>query len=108
MNNRYDTDYVVTKTGLESDQSIIVPIISEERARKAYGLAESIYSLAEISAFRDKLHAALAKQAMDNTAMLATVEANYLQIAPGGRDEYRLIVQMYARFAISEMIGGEW
>ena len=89
-------------------EGISVPVISEERARKSYEIAERIYTLAEIDAFRDKLHAALAKQAMDNTMMLAMAEANCLQLAPGGREEYRLIVQMYARFAISEIVGGEW
>lgn len=98
-------DYVVT-TGLQPTYN--APVITGDRARKAYEIAESIYTLAELDSFRDKLRCALAKQAMDNTLMLAVAEANCLQLAPGGRDEYRQIVRMYAELAMAEIIGGEW
>ena len=45
---------------------------------------------------------------MDNTAALATVEAYYNQIAPSGREEFRLIVQTYARLALMQIVGGKW
>ena len=89
-------------------ENVSVPVISEERAQRAYELAEVVYTMAEIDAFRDKLRAALAKQAMDNTSMLAALEERYLKIAPQGREEYRMIVRAYAEMAINEMIGGEW
>lgn len=98
-------DYVVT-TELQPTYS--TPAITGERTRKAYEIAESVYTRAEIDAFRDKLRCALAKQVMDNTLMLAVAEANCLQLAPGGREEYRQIVRMYARLAMAEIIGGEW
>ena len=89
-------------------KNVSVPVISEERSQRAYELAEVVYTMAEIDAFRDKLRAALAKQAMDNTSMLAALEERYLKVAPQGCEEYRMIVRAYAEMAINEMIGGEW
>ncbi len=73
-----------------------------------YGLMQRTYEMAELDAFRDKLRAALAKQAMDNTAILAMAEEHFIRIAPSGKAEYRLIVQTYARKALAEILGGEW
>lgn len=68
--------------------------------------AEASYALAEQAAFRDKLFSALTKQVLDNTAALATSEAYYNQIAPSGREEYRFILQAYARLAMEAVWGG--
>lgn len=73
-----------------------------------YALAERACDMAELDAFRDKLRAALAKQAMDNTAILAMAEEHFIRLAPSGKEEYRLIVQTYARKALAEIIGGDW
>ena len=70
------------------------------------GTKESAYALAETSAFRDMLRAGLAKQAMDNTAVLAKFEEYYNSIAPSGSAEYRYIVQEYAKAAMAHIIGG--
>ena len=65
------------------------------------------YALAEIGAFRELLRAGLAKQVMDNTAVLAKFEEHYNSIAPSGSAEYRYIVQTYARAAMERIIKGE-
>lgn len=66
------------------------------------------YHLAELDAFRDKLRAGLFKQAMENTAILSNAEEHYLRVAPGGKEEYRLIVRTYAKKAIYEILKGGW
>ena len=68
---------------------------------------DSAYALAEREAFRDRLRATLAKQIMDNTASLSSVESYYLRIAPGGAEEYRKIIQTYTTLALLKLIGGE-
>lgn len=68
---------------------------------------DSVFTLAEREAFRDRLRATLAKQIMDNTAQLSSVESYYLKIAPGGAEEYRKIVQAYTTLALLKLIGGE-
>lgn len=68
---------------------------------------DSAYMLAERDAFKDRLRAALAKQIMDNTASLSSVESCYLRIALGGAEEYRRIVQTYTTLALLKLIGGE-
>ena len=65
---------------------------------------ESAYALAEIDAFRDLLCAGLAKQAMDNAAVLAKFEEHYNSIAPSGSAEYRFIVQTYAKAAMERIL----
>ena len=65
------------------------------------------YALAEIGAFCELLRAGLAKQVMDNTAVLAKFEEHYNSIAPSGSAEYRYIVQTYARAAMERIIKGE-
>lgn len=65
---------------------------------------DSSYALAEVDAFRDLLRAGLAKQAMDNTAVLAKFEEHYNSIAPGGSAEYRFIVQTYAKAAMESIL----
>ena len=68
----------------------------------------STYELAEYDAYRDKLRTTLFHQAMENTAFLSSAEEHFLRIAPGGKDEYRLIVRAYAHKAIYEIINGDW
>lgn len=68
---------------------------------------DSAYALAEREAFRDRLRATLAKQIMDNTAALSSVESYYLRMAPGGAEEYRKIIQAYTTLALLKLIGGE-
>lgn len=65
------------------------------------------YSLAQLAVFNSKLRAAMAKQALDNTTMLALAEQQCLQIAPNGADEYRKIVQAYAYSSIRNILGGD-
>lgn len=65
---------------------------------------DSSYALAEVDAFRDLLRAGLAKQAMDNTAVLAKFEEHYNSIAPSGSAEYRYIVQTYAKAAMERIL----
>ena len=69
---------------------------------------EVLQKRAELSAFTSNLSAALAKQALDNTAMLATIEAKCNQIAPGGSEEYRKILTAYVYREAMKIAGGEW
>ena len=69
---------------------------------------ESAYALAETDAFQDLLWAGLAKQAMDNTAVLAKFEEHYNSIAPCGKAEYRFIVQTYAKMAMERIVKRSW
>lgn len=66
------------------------------------------YELAERDALRSKLKAALAKQLMDNTALLATSREKLATIAPSADKEYSLIVQTYTKDSLIDLIGGEW
>lgn len=70
--------------------------------------ADEICAIAQVDALRDKLRGALAMQAMNNAAFLASAEERFNQIAPGGREEYRRIVQAYAYSAVTELIGERW
>lgn len=74
----------------------------------AYSLAETTYALAEYDAFRDKLKATLTKQTLDNVSALAATEAYYNQIAPGGRAEYRRIMEAYTDYASAMIREGGW
>ncbi len=85
------------------------PIIhTPEMMRSSGELANISFALAEQAAFNDKLKAALTKQVMDNTAALTSTEAYYNQIAPTAKDDFRRIIQTYARMAMFEIWGGEF
>ena len=49
----------------------------EQSTGQIADVKESAYALAETSAYCDLLRVALAKQVMDNTAILATIEGHY-------------------------------
>ena len=66
------------------------------------------YTLAENAACQDLLRAALAKQALDNTAVLAKLEEHYNSLAPSASGDYRYIVQTYAKAAMSRILEGGW
>lgn len=66
------------------------------------------YELAERDALRSKLKAALAKQLMDNTALLAVFREKLTTVAPSADEEYGLIVRTYTEDALIDLIGGEW
>lgn len=85
----------------QPERSSIIPIGGSS-------LAQRTFAAAELDAVRDKLRAALCKQVMDNTAALAIAEEQLLRSAPGGKDEYRLIVETYAKKALIEIVGGKW
>lgn len=70
--------------------------------------ADGMYQLAELQAFRGTLKAALAKTALDNTAILAFAEERYIREAPTGTADYRRIVENYVNWCISELNGGGW
>ena len=85
-----------------------VQVLPEEQWSIIPDAKNNAYALAEVDAFRDLLRAGLAKQAMDNTAVLAKFEEHYNSIAPSGSAEYRYIVQTYARAAMERILGGKW
>ncbi len=99
MNNNYQ---------LQTLQNTPIVIRGSDVLERENNLAEISYALAEHTAFKDSLRAALSKQAMDNTAFLATAEEHYNKIAPHAREDLRFIVKVYARLAIAEIVGGEW
>lgn len=69
---------------------------------------DQAFALAATDAYADTLRAVLAKQAMDNTAVLAKFEEHYNSIAPCGGAEYRYIVEAYARMAIEYIKERRW
>ena len=69
--------------------------------------ADNIYQLAELQSFKNTLNAALFKQCMDNTAVLARAEEFYIRSAPTGKADYRRIVESYVAYSIAEIIGGD-
>ncbi|WP_129734823.1 hypothetical protein [Candidatus Nanosyncoccus alces] len=89
----------------ESKSTSVTPINVQNSGGS---LAQRTYAAAELDAFRDQLRAALAKQAMDNTAVLSLAEEHFIRLAPTGKAEYRLIVETYARKALAEIVGGDW
>jgi len=56
-------------------------ILTPKTSATSRELAEITYALAENTAFRDKLKAVLTKQALDNTAALASMESYYCVFA---------------------------
>ncbi len=99
MSNNYQLQTTKTTT----------PIIhTPEMMRSSGELANISFALAEQTAFNDKLKAALTKQVMDNVAGLASTEAYYNQIAPTAKEDFRKIIQTYARMAMFEIWGGEF
>lgn len=97
MSNTYEVQTVPTF-------SQVLP--QERDAGYLSGAKGNAYALAEADAFRDLLRVALAKQVMDNTAVLAKFEEHYKALAPCGSDEYRYIVQQYARESVAMIMGG--
>ena len=85
---------------------IYQPSTQDNTAVVSYTTAENTFAMAEYIAFCDKLTYALAQQAMSNTAMLATAEAHFSQIAPSGSDQYHAILQAYTKLAIAKFTGG--
>ena len=70
--------------------------------------ADNMYQLAELQSFKNTLKAALAKQCLDNTAVLARAEEFYIRAAPAGKADYRRIVESYVAYSIAELVGGDW
>ena len=66
------------------------------------------YEQAERDALRSKLKAALAKQLLDNTALLAITKEKLVGVAPSASREYDLIIQTYTKDSLIDLIGGEW
>ena len=75
-----------------------------QRTESISMVKDNSYALAETDAYSDLLRAALTKQAMDNTAVLAKFEEHYNNIAPSGSAEYRYIVQTYAKMAMERIL----
>ena len=69
---------------------------------------DNVYALAELDVFRANLRAALARQVMSNTAMLAAAEAFCREYAPEGSEEYHNILRAYAYREVMEIVGGDW
>jgi hypothetical protein len=66
-------------------------------------LAEITYALAENAALQIASRRRWPSRSWTTRQPLATVEDYYNQIAPSGREEFRLIVQTYARLALMQM-----
>lgn len=93
---------------MQTVPQIIAVYQDEELNRQVARLSETTLALAEHTALQNQLYTALTKQVMNNTAALAASEDYFNQIAPSGREEYRLIVQAYARLAMKAVwTGGE-
>lgn len=85
------------------------PVYQDEALNRSVSkLAETSLALAEHTALQNQLYTALTKQVMSNTAALAASEEYLSQLVPGGREEYRFIVQAYSRLAMKAVwTGGE-
>lgn len=70
-------------------------------------LALSAVNNAKLASLYDNLSAGLAKQALDNTAMLAAAEENYRNSVPSAGVELHKITQAYAYQATMRIIGGD-
>ena len=66
-------------------------------------VASQIYAEGSIQVFRNTIHAAVTKEAMDNAARLAMLESHYNECAPAGKLEYRRLVESYTDGAIRRM-----
>ena len=78
----------------------------EKRTAPTAMAKEDAYALAEQMAHRDLLRTALFKQALDNTAILSQIVAHYLETAPTGAEEYRIIKRAYALSALDSILNG--
>lgn len=85
------------------------PVYQDEQLNQGISkLAATSLALAEHTALQGQLYAALTKQVMSNTAALAMSEDYFCQVAPRGSEEYRLIVETYAKLALKYVwTGGE-
>ena len=95
MNKSYEMQPITATT---------VQTLPQQWTERIPEVKDNEYALAETEAFRDLLRAGLAKQAMDNTAVLAKFEEHYNSIAPSGSAEYRYIVQTYAKAAMERIL----
>lgn len=92
----------------QSKENLVVAQPESPALTQTIVTVDSTYTLAERDAFRDRLRATLAKEIMDNTAALSSVESYYLKIAPSGAEEYRQIVQTYTTLALVKLVHAEW
>ena len=103
----------INKYELQAPRTQRGTIINRSRAPvpltdQTYALAERACAQADLSALRTKLNGALALQAMNSMAMLASAEEHFNQIAPGGCDEYRMISKAFSYAVVQELTRGEW
>lgn len=68
--------------------------------------ATSLYLSAQNTALRDNLRSALATQAMNNAAMLASTRDSLLASSPNCREQLDLICKAYAQRTAEEIYGG--
>ena len=90
---------------VQYDQAPVV--IQQEEPAYLMPTAAASYAMAELKAFQNNLMVVLAKQSMDNVALLTEHEARCLRDAPEGAPQYRQIVQGYTEAAMSLIWGGE-
>ena len=91
----YDQDVQVEQT----------PVVIQPESVYLMPTAAATYTAAELLAFKNRLLAALAKQTLDNTAMLAAHVSRLLSYAPEGTDLYRKILENYADASILLVLG---
>ena len=94
-------EYYNTRPG----QSLAV--IQQEMPTSLTRADAKAYVQAQFIALENDLTAALAKQTLDNTAMLAAHAFHCKCEAPEGAEEYQEIIREYAKVAISMWGGGE-
>lgn len=92
----YDQDVQVEQTPV---------VIQPEESVYLMPTAAATYTAAELLAFKNRLLAALTKQTLDNTALLAAHVSRLLSYAPEGADLYRKIVENYADAAMLLVLG---
>lgn len=90
---------------VQQEQSTVVA--SQEGSALIMPTAAASYAVAELKAFQNTLLASLAKQTMDNTALLIANEGRCINYAPVGAEEYRKIIESYVDTALSLVMGDD-
>ena len=89
MSDKHDSLMTYSSSGLSTEQ-----------------LAIEMINNAKLANLKVDLQAGLAKQALSNTAMLATAEEKFAEAVPSATNELHAITQSYAYWAITHIVEG--
>ena len=87
---------MLIKSILSSNNSLTPYKGAGDMQRVASHEAEKLYLITELNALDNQLKTALAKQALDNVALLASAAQEHFRKAPAGVECYKKILDAYA------------